>query len=148
MGGREGRPRIALTGHLPKPEMPETILVFFFGHDRREIDPSMTVVFDRVAHVDPSHGGCFLGELFLWNGPGPDQQDLFSMFKPVNWPPAEASQALSDGIDVPFVPACWNPRHESAASVGADHLCAALHHVDEVVRVRRRLGLAGVAWAR
>ena len=78
--------------------MPETFLVFFFGHDRREIDPSVTVVFDRVAHVDPSHGGCFLGELFLWNGPCPDQQCLFSMFKPVDWPPAEASQALCDGI--------------------------------------------------
>ena len=70
------------------------------------------------------------------------------MLKPVNRPPTEASQALSAGIDVPFVPACWNPRHESAASVGADHLCAALHYGDEVVRVRGRLGLADVAWAR
>ena len=128
--------------------MPETTLVFLFGYDRREINPSVTVLSDRIAHVDPSHEGCFLGELFLWNGPCPNQQCLFSMFKPVNWPPAEASQALSDGIDVPFVPACWKPCHESAASVGADHLCAALHHGDEVVRVRRRLGLTGVAWAR
>ena len=70
------------------------------------------------------------------------------MLKPVNRPPTEASQALSDGIDVPFVPACWNPRHEGAASVGADHLCAALHHGDDVIRVRCCLGLAGVAQAR
>ena len=121
------------------------MLVFLFGQDRREIDPCMTVLPDRIAHVDPSHGGCFLGELFLRNGSRPNQQRLFSIFKPMDRSPAQALQTLSDGIDVPLIPSFGNPRHEGAAAIGADYLRAALHHGDGVGRVRCCPALADVA---